>query len=150
MILVIYYASIVVKLIATVHTHTPSHSESAAHSPSGCFADEADNKAPLPFSLRMMLWNCRSNCEYDCMRANHRFRQQNGELIVKYQGKWPFIRVMGMQELFSVLFSIGNAIPHIVYGRRYRSIINPRYHMKNWWSAYSFVAINTVGASCIR
>jgi post-GPI attachment to proteins factor 3 len=31
---------------------------------------------------------------------------------IKYYGKWPFRRVAGMQEFFSVLFSLGNLVAH--------------------------------------
>jgi len=33
---------------------------------------------------------------------------------VQYHGKWPFRRVAGMEELVSVLASVGNAVPHLV------------------------------------
>ena len=31
---------------------------------------------------------------------------------VKYYGKWPFQRVLGMQEVFSVVFSLANLAAH--------------------------------------
>jgi hypothetical protein len=39
--------------------------------------------------------------------------------VCKYFGKWPFIRVLGAQELASVLFSIANLLAHIHCMRRY-------------------------------
>jgi hypothetical protein len=33
---------------------------------------------------------------------------------VQYHGKWPFRRVAGIEELISVLASVGNAIPHLI------------------------------------
>jgi hypothetical protein len=39
--------------------------------------------------------------------------------VYKYFGKWPFIRVLGAQELASVLFSIANMLAHIHCMRRY-------------------------------
>ena len=32
--------------------------------------------------------------------------------VVQFHGKWPFYRVLGMQEPFSVLFSLGNLAAH--------------------------------------
>ncbi|KAL7007861.1 hypothetical protein EMMF5_002508 [Cystobasidiomycetes sp. EMM_F5] len=36
--------------------------------------------------------------------------------IVQYHGKWPFYRLMGIQEPFSVFFSLGNMYMHCRYG----------------------------------
>jgi post-GPI attachment to proteins factor 3 len=49
------------------------------------------------------------------MHQNRVMRQVQGEPVVQYHGKWPFVRVLGMQELFSVLFSVGNAVPHLLF-----------------------------------
>lgn len=38
----------------------------------------------------------------------------------KYYGKWPFTRVCGFQELFSSLFSVANALPHLYWFVRLR------------------------------
>lgn len=65
--------------------------------------------AQLPLILRLTGWNCQSNCKYNCMHQVHRL--SNG-LWQKYYGKWPFFRVFGIQEVFSVIFSIGNGWAH--------------------------------------
>lgn len=75
--------------------------------------------------LRWTGWNCADDCKYRCMRADVELIRaamsvanvsnvaSNGVKsepvrIVQYYGKWPFVRVLGAQELFSVLFSLGN------------------------------------------
>jgi hypothetical protein len=44
-------------------------------------------------------------------RVEEERRAKGGE-PTKYFGKWPFLRVAGMQELASTLFSLGNLLPH--------------------------------------
>ena len=72
------------------------------------FAD-GTKSASLPLILRLTGWSCQSNCKYGCM---HRIHKRSAGVWEKYYGKWPFIRVLGIQEVFSVLFSIGNGWAH--------------------------------------
>jgi len=44
--------------------------------------------------------------------VEHR-RRLAGKPPMKYHGKWPFLRVLGMQEVASVLFSIANLVVHL-------------------------------------
>ena len=62
----------------------------------------------LPFHLRLLLWDCTSECDYTCQRkvTNH-LRSQNLPLH-QFHGKWPFLRLWGIQEPCSVLFSMLN------------------------------------------
>lgn len=72
--------------------------------------------------LRWTGWNCADDCKYRCMRSDvelirgaMNISASNGDdmikaRIVQYYGKWPFVRVLGAQELFSVLFSLGNCL----------------------------------------
>ena len=53
------------------------------------------------FWLRLMRWDCLSECKYRCMRELTELREQKGLKVVKFYGKWPFRRVCGVQELFS-------------------------------------------------
>jgi hypothetical protein len=43
--------------------------------------------------------------------------------VVKYHGKWPFTRVLGMQEVASVLFSLANMAAHIHCLLRFASLL---------------------------
>lgn len=62
--------------------------------------------------LRLLLWDCASNCDYQCQRTITRERKQHNEEVLQFYGKWPFRRVLGVQELALVVFSIGNFVPH--------------------------------------
>lgn len=97
----------------------------------------------LPILYQYMFWSCSSNCEYQCMWHNIEYRVQYNLPTVKYYGKWPFIRVFGIQELFSVLFSICNALPHIYGYNIYKKEISNNYRYKRLWLSYSLISINT-------
>jgi hypothetical protein len=65
-------------------------------------------------SLDLMIfgWSCQENCSYTCMHESRQLRENRGLPMVQYHGKWPFLRVLGMQEFFSVFFSLVNIVPH--------------------------------------
>jgi hypothetical protein len=70
------------------------------------------DKSPVSFYLRFLGWDCKSNCDYQCQRLITKDRMSENLEIYQFHGKWPFIRVLGIQELFSGLFSVGNFIPN--------------------------------------
>eukprot|EP00808_Paulinella_micropora_P030241 g80803.t1 len=72
----------------------------------------------LPWWLEITFWTCPENCRYECMHNITRQRAAEGLGSHKYYGKWPFLRLLGLQELFSTLFSIANAVPHLLMFRR--------------------------------
>jgi post-GPI attachment to proteins factor 3 len=56
----------------------------------------------------LLLWDCPSECDYTCQRqVTNKLREQNLPLH-QFHGKWPFLRLGGIQEPCSVLFSILN------------------------------------------
>ncbi|XP_048127444.1 post-GPI attachment to proteins factor 3-like isoform X1 [Rhodamnia argentea] len=61
-----------------------------------------------PLYLRWKQWDCRSDCRYHCMLAREEERMTLGGKPVKYHGKWPFLRVNGIQEPVSVALSALN------------------------------------------
>ncbi|KAG5985678.1 hypothetical protein E4U54_005887 [Claviceps lovelessii] len=67
---------------------------------------------PIPLFRRLLLWNCASECDYTCQHIITAQRISAHEPIVQFHGKWPFYRFLGMQEPFSVLFSLGNLYAH--------------------------------------
>ena len=63
---------------------------------------QSDN-ALLAFSLEQpwyeaaLQWSCDDNCEYKCMWRTINAFQRAGKAIPQFRGKWPFIRVFGLQ-----------------------------------------------------
>lgn len=63
--------------------------------------------------LNLMRWTCGEDCRYECMRNHTAYRLSQGLPPLQYHGKWPFVRVLGTQEWFSSIFSIGNLLPAV-------------------------------------
>lgn len=75
------------------------------------FSDYRFDDRPLLLST-FFAWDCISDCDYQCQQIVTQLRIQNEEEIYQFHGKWPFLRLLTTQELFSTLFSIGNFIAH--------------------------------------
>ncbi|KAG2734737.1 hypothetical protein G9P44_002743 [Scheffersomyces stipitis] len=65
-------------------------------------------RMPLAWNLRLLLWNCQSNCDYQCQRVITFERKKRNQEIYQFHGKWPFLRIFGIQEFVSVVFSLCN------------------------------------------
>lgn len=66
----------------------------------------------FPLVHRVLLWDQRAECKYQCMRQDTKQRRHQGLRTLQYYGKWPFVRVLGMQEPLSVVSSVLNAVAH--------------------------------------
>jgi hypothetical protein len=55
---------------------------------------KATSEQDFDLTLRLFLWDKENNCIYLCSRENYHQRVANGEKIVQYHGKWPFLRVL--------------------------------------------------------
>ncbi|GMM56661.1 Per1 protein [Maudiozyma humilis] len=81
------------------------------------FAREKFDDTPWVLS-KFLFWDCLADCDYQCQQVVTKVRIMHGEEVYQFHGKWPFLRLFTMQELFSTLFSIGNFFPHYYsYGR---------------------------------
>lgn len=60
--------------------------------------------------MRLLGWNCIAECKYSCMWKTVDMFNQHGLKVPQFYGKWPFERVMGMQEPASVIFSLLNGV----------------------------------------
>ena len=67
---------------------------------------------------------------------------------VKYYGKWPFQRVLGMQEVFSVIFSLANLAAHAHNLRKLQlacdsiSAATAGYSVQTLWVIYALTSMN--------
>lgn len=80
--------------------------------------------------LRLLLWDCPSNCDYQCQQVVTALRVKQGEEILQFHGKWPFKRILLTQEFASTFFSILNFIPHYLNFK------------KIWWKYNQFKSVN--------
>ena len=93
------------------------------------------------------LWSCKALCDYECMHRREKDENAlynkfgNRRKMDQYYGKWPFIRVFGMQEFFSVIFSLTNLASNF-YG--YKRLLLPlagltEHHPFRWTYDLYFV-----------
>jgi hypothetical protein len=91
--------------------------------------------APL---RRLLLWTCPSECDYACQHIVTEQRVVKNEPVVQFHGKWPFYRFLGMQEPFSVLFSLFNFLAHQQGLAKIQESIPASYPLRKYyeWLAY--------------
>ncbi|KAI9831568.1 MAG: hypothetical protein M1819_004799 [Sarea resinae] len=103
-----------------------------------------DGKTSLPLHLQLLLWTCSSECDYTCQHIvtenrQHRFMIQDP--VVQYHGKWPFHRLFGMQEPFSVLFSLFNFLAHDQGMNKIRQSIPASYPLRKYYLAFGYFGL---------
>ncbi|KAH8319946.1 hypothetical protein KR074_009737 [Drosophila pseudoananassae] len=74
---------------------------------------------------RLFQWSCADECQYGCMWRTVFAFFERGWPIPQFYGKWPFLRLMGMQEPASVLFSALNFAVHVRMLRKFRREVRP-------------------------
>lgn len=78
------------------------------------------------FIDKLLFWDCVSLCDYQCQQLTTDMimsrMEDTDEQIVQFHGKWPFVRVVYIQEFWSTLFSIGNFIPHFLAYKKLSNI----------------------------
>lgn len=101
-------------------------------------------------------WDCTSECRYQCMiRREAERKDDDGQPPVKYHGKWPFKRVLGLQEPLSVMFSLANLAVHVqglisflyllhrVLPKRPQGKKGPYYEYGFLWTVYGLASLNS-------
>ncbi|GAB2265268.1 hypothetical protein Dimus_000336 [Dionaea muscipula] len=106
-----------------------------------------------PLYLKWKQWDCRSDCQYHCMLAREEERKKLGQKPAKYHGKWPFLRVYGIQEPVSVAFSALNLAMHfhgwisffilIYYKLPLKDNRKTFYEFTGLWHIYGMLAMNS-------
>ena len=92
-----------------------------------------------------MFWTCPQNCDYVCQHiiTDKRLAREPPMLqpIVQYHGKWPFYRFLGMQEPFSVLFSLFNFLAHQNGISKVRSKIPGNYPLRQYYLLFGYLGL---------
>ncbi|KAK6459853.1 Per1-like protein, partial [Scheffersomyces coipomensis] len=91
---------------------------------------EADFKNPRfdIYSPLRALWSLEKNCNYKCQQLITDIRLSRDEPMVQFYGKWPFIRMFGIQEFYSTIFSIANF--YVNYKNFYKVLLQVRKNKK--------------------
>lgn len=92
-----------------------------------------------------MLWSCPAECDYTCQHVvtDRRLARDPPMLspVLQFHGKWPFHRVLGMQEPFSVLFSILNFLAHWQGMSRIRESIPAWHSLRPYYLAFGYCGL---------
>lgn len=67
-----------------------------------------------PYYLQLLGWDCTEECKYSCMWSTVEYFQSSGWDVPQFYGKWPFVRILGMQEPASVIFSLLNGMFNVI------------------------------------
>ncbi|XKL63358.1 hypothetical protein PGB90_005722 [Kerria lacca] len=93
--------------------------------------------------LIKLLWSCHDNCEYECMWPMVRTCLKNNWNVPQFNGKWPFMRWLGMQEPASAIFSLFNLVSSISMYRQFYKAVRNISSMYWIWTMHVVVSINT-------
>ncbi|OWF35639.1 post-GPI attachment to proteins factor 3-like [Mizuhopecten yessoensis] len=98
--------------------------------------------ASQPWHQRTLRWTCEDECNYICMWTTVDAFQKDGIGTPHFHGKWPFIRLFGIQEPASVLFSILNGLFHLRI-LTYRRLVSPSVPMYYVWQCVAVISMHT-------
>lgn len=102
------------------------------------------NQNPLPLGLRLLFWDCRQDCDYKCQRAVTARHVEQNQQIHQFHGKWPFVRMLGIQEPASVIFSLLNFLPHYEGLKRILLRVHDdnNTRLRKWYALFAVVGMN--------
>ncbi|KIK96684.1 hypothetical protein PAXRUDRAFT_770222 [Paxillus rubicundulus Ve08.2h10] len=109
---------------------------------STCYGDRCHPSATLPLDLRLTRWTCTDDCKYRCMHMLVGRAARLGENIQQYFGKWPFYRLLGMQEPASVAFSLWNLWFHLQGVHQIRRRIPVTHPFRRYYMTWAYTSIN--------
>ncbi|KAJ7119372.1 hypothetical protein O6H91_12G037000 [Diphasiastrum complanatum] len=121
----------------------------------GALGVDGEEVLKKPLDLGLFSWDCTRECRYQCMLHREAERQSHGLEPVKYHGKWPFDRILGLQEPASVVFSLLNLLAHILGVVSFLVLLYhklplrqhgkgvPYYEYAGLWTIYALFAINS-------
>ena len=96
-----------------------------------------------PRYLKLLGWDCTSECKYMCMWKTVALFVQIHNYVPQFYGKWPFVRVWGIQEPVSAIASILNFISNVYMIRVMHRNIYTRTPFKSLWYMFGVISLNT-------
>ncbi|XP_053625033.1 post-GPI attachment to proteins factor 3 [Plodia interpunctella] len=99
---------------------------------------------------RLLRWGCQAECQYQCMWKTVEGFQERGYETPKFHGKWPFVRVFGVQEPASAFASLLNLATHVYMYREIASQFNVKtMPVVIFWNAFIAVCVHAWAWSTI-
>lgn len=101
----------------------------------------------LSIFLKVFGWTCQRNCKYVCMWKTINIIEESQYLrttmgVPKFYGKWPFVRLLGIQEPVSAIASLLNFLINLYMLRK---LVRNQYAQTPFryvWFAYGLVSLN--------
>lgn len=114
-----------------------------------------------PYYLQLF-WSCQDDCAYDCMWHTVSVFQKQGWGVPQFFGRvifkhynltprtnvnnpflfqWPFVRVLGLQEPASVVFSLFNLVANLKMLTHFQSKVHKSVPCYYLWTTYSWVKV---------
>lgn len=94
-------------------------------------------------------WTCQDDCRYVCMWFTVGQFLAAGRRVPQFHGKWPFVRMWGVQEPLAALFSVLNLAANVYMLRWMVKAVPPDAPMFKVWVMYSLTSINAWSWSTI-
>lgn len=99
-----------------------------------------------PYYMYLFGWDCVDECRYNCMWKAVENLTISGNITTEgmpqFGGKWPFVRVLFMQEPMSVLACIMNLLVNVYMLKIYhKSIPTGKTYLKWVWYLFGVVSI---------
>ncbi|KAI1320233.1 Per1-domain-containing protein [Xylariaceae sp. FL0255] len=111
--------------------------------------DANNDPTHIPLHHRLLLWTCAQECDYACQHIITQQRRAAGQPTTQFHGKWPFTRILGIQEPISVLFSLGNLWAHHRGLRKLRERVPASYRLRHYYILFAYFGIASWVASAI-
>ena len=115
-----------------------------------CIEQTCSNNNKSKFGDGFPYWNCDDDCSYECVQSITSERSSQGYGPLKYHGHWPFLRLFGLEEPASTVFSLLNSVPYIIsFGSTFTANQGRNQHsfMDSWLTLFYMISINTWFAS---
>lgn len=94
--------------------------------------------------LKYLGWGCYDECKYECMwHTVDYFTETERRDVPQFYGKWPFIRIYGIQEPASAIASVLNLSAHLYMLTKMSRQMSLHTPFKSMWMLFGVCSINT-------
>lgn len=101
-----------------------------------------DWQSRQPITEYLVGWSCHEDCGYECMWISTEIIYSKYSKVPQYHGRWPFVRILGMQEPASVIFSVMNLVANVYMINWFVKVVPPSAPMYGIWVLNAVIAIN--------
>ena len=95
------------------------------------------------FYMRLLRWSCLDECRYNCMwQTVEYFVEVEKRGVPQFYGKWPFVRLAGLQEPVSCFASLLNFLAHAFMLKKLRQKMSRNAPFGRLWLGFGFFSLN--------